>query len=265
MYFKILIKNVIGFGLGNNLSFRLLRTIFRRQLLILYYHRVIDKEECRDVKLNGMCVNVDIFNKQMAFLAKFYNFVSEEDVKEAIENNAKLPDYPVWITFDDGYKDNYTNALPILKKYNIPATIFVTTGYVNKRISPYMNWHEIKNMAEAGVFIGAHTVSHKILSELSERETMDEITSSKDEIEQTLNRRIISFAYPVGKKRHYNSEKCIPILKKNGFKLAVTTIGGFNRLRFKVPNFELRRMGISYEDTLNFFKFKISLAAFWQR
>lgn len=261
---KTLFKYIVGFGLGNNLSFPLLRPMGRRRLIILYYHRVISKEECRDVELSGMCVNVNTFSKQMGILKKFYNFVSENDIVGAIENGKKLPDYSVWITFDDGWKDNYTNAFPILKNYSIPATLFVTIEYVNKNYG-FMNWQEIKEAAECDISIGAHTISHRILSGLSNSELEKEIAESKNKIEQRLGKRVISFAYPIGKKQHYCLEKCIPILKKNSFKLAVTTIGGFNAIELKQEPFNLRRMGISYEDTLSIFKFKISLGGFWQR
>jgi len=65
------------------------------------------------------------------------------------------------------------------------------------------------------------------------------------------------------KKGDYNLQESIPILEKNGFKLAVTTSGGFNKIGNE--NFALRRMGLSYEDTFDIFKFKISLGGFWQK
>ncbi len=184
----------------------------------------------------------------------------------------KLPEYSVWITFDDGFSDNYTNACPILKKYEIPAIIFITTGYINKRVNPYrninnlfMSWEEITELGKNGISIGAHTVNHKILSSLTKEEIEIEISESKNEIETRLGKKVFSFAYPVGRNQHYHSEKCIPVLQENGFKLAVTTIGGFNNIKRYGVYFNLRRMGISYEDTLNFFRLKVALGSFWQR
>lgn len=270
---KLLLKNILGFVLCNNLNFWLLRSVCSRQFIILYYHRVIRKEERKDVESSGMCVNIDSFDKQMDFLKKYYNFVSEDDIIEAIEDRKKLSDYSVWITFDDGYEDNYKNAYPILKKYNIPATFFVTTGYINKTAMPstecgkpiFMNWQEIKEVTKGTISIGAHTVSHRILSHLSDAELEKEIFDAKNEVEQRLGKKVISFAYPRGKVGDYNLEECIPVLKKNNFKLAVTAIGGSNDLSPGRTCFNLRRMGISYEDSLNFFKFKVSLGSFWQR
>ncbi len=87
---KSLLKNIIGLGLGNNLSFKLLRTIGKNHLIILYYHRVACKEDLRDIRLSDLCVDIDSFDAQMSVLSKFYNFVSEEDIIETIENGKKI-------------------------------------------------------------------------------------------------------------------------------------------------------------------------------
>ena len=270
---KNTLKNIIGFLIGNNLTFCLLRFINRKKLLIIYYHRVVKKEELADltnVEDINMYTDIDNFDKQMEFLRERYRPVSEKEVAVSMETG-RIPDYSVWITFDDRWKNNYTNAFPILKKYDIPATIFVTTGYINipdssgDRNDLFMDWDEIIQMSKAGIFVGAHTVSHRILSHLSDTELEKEIVDSKDEIEQRLGKRVISFAYPAGKKQHYRFKKCIPILIENDFKLAVTTIGGFNNIKRRKVYFNLRRMGLSYEDSLRVFKFKVSLGSFWQK
>ena len=268
---KPILKKFIGFVAGSNVAFDLLRFINPEKLLIMYYHRVVKKEKlANNLKDINMYTDIDKFHNQMKFLKERHRIVSEKEVATFMEKG-RIPDCSVWITFDDGYKDNYTNAFPILKKYSIPATIFVTTGYINEPTSSenrnnlFMNWDEIIEMSKAGIFIGAHTVSHRILADLSDDEMMREIHESKDEIEEKIDRRVISFAYPVGKRQHYCLEKCIPILRENNIKLAVTTIGGFNTIKPKKCFFELNRMGVSYEDSLNFFKFKVSLGSFWQR
>lgn len=266
------LKVLLGLLAEVTFASKAFRFIQRKKLIVIYYHRVLKSEEFSDVKVKNIVVNIKSFEEQIKFISERYNAVSEKDIISAVERRGKMPEFPIWITFDDGYKDNYTNAFPILKKYSIPATFFVTTGYVNKTATPevhfdndiFMNWQEIKEVAEEGISIGAHTVSHRILSTLSDREVEKEIIESKNEIEQRLGKSVISFAYPVGKKPHYYLEKCVPVLKKNNFMLGVTTIGGFNAIQFKKDSFNLRRIGLSYEDTLNFFKFKISLGGFWQ-
>lgn len=266
------LKKIIGLIFGNNLSFNLLRFLNRRKLLVLYYHRIAQKEEFVNNLSKHMYVDLDFFDKQIKFLKKFYNFVSEKNITEALENGLSLPNYSIWITFDDGYKDNYINAYPILKKYNIPATFFVTTGYINQTSMPsgecnepyFMSWEELKEVSGNNIPTGAHTASHRILSGLSDAELEKEIIESKNEIEQRLGRKVISFAYPRGKKSDYIPEKCVPILKKANFKLAVSTIGGFNRIRRNNNCFNFRRIGLSYNDSLNFFRFKLATGSFWQ-
>jgi peptidoglycan/xylan/chitin deacetylase (PgdA/CDA1 family) len=266
------LKVLIGLLAGWSAIHRVFRFFQRKKLVILYYHRVAKKEEVKNTEDINMYTDIDNFCDQMRFLKENCHPVSEEEVSIFLKAGG-FPDYPVWVTFDDGWKDNYTNALPILKKYSIPATFFVTTGYVNKTVMPektfdndaFMNWQEIKEVSEAGISIGAHTVSHRILSGLSGKELEEEIIESKNEIEQRLGKRVISFAYPAGRRRHYCLEKCAPILKKNNFELAVNTIGGFNAPGSGNELYDLNRMGSSYEDMLELFKFKISLSSFWQR
>lgn len=254
--------------MGNRLSFHFFRRINRNKLLILYYHRIVEKKEAKKVKEINMCTDIDSFDAQMELLSKYYNPINEETII-----SGKIPDYSVWVTFDDGYKDNYINAYPILKKYNIPATFFIATGYVNKLAIPspdcgdtvFMDWEELKEVAENNISIGAHTVRHRILSNLSVAELEKEIVDSKNEIEQRIGKKVISFAYPNGKKRDYDLGKCVPILEKNGFKLAVSTIGGFNDIKVTDNCFDLHRMGLSYGDSLNTFRLKVGLGSFWQR
>jgi peptidoglycan/xylan/chitin deacetylase (PgdA/CDA1 family) len=268
---EISLKKIIGPVLGNCFVFNLLRLINRKKLFIIYYHRVVKKEEVIDKEMEKMCIDVDNFDAQMKLIKKCYHPVSEEEVL-AFMKDGRIDDYAVWITFDDGWKDNYINAFPILMKYGIPATLFVTTGYINKTVNPeyasggdiFMNWQEIEKAAEMGISIGAHAVSHRVLSDLSDNELEKEIMESKNEIERRLGKCVISFAYPVGKRQHYYLEKCSPILKKNNFRLAVNTIGGFNAPCLKGNLFNLRRTGLSYEDTLALFRLKISLGGSWQ-
>lgn len=104
----------------------------RRKLSILNYHR-IEGEEKRDFSKffkPNISATPQTFDDQMMYLADNYNVISEERLLDWLQNNTPLPDFPVLITFDDGYRDNLTNALPILKKYNHPAIIFLTSGFV---------------------------------------------------------------------------------------------------------------------------------------
>lgn len=271
---KTTLKKKAGLIFGNKLIFSWSKHLNKGKLIILCYHRVVQKEEAGNIRPKGMCVDVESFAHQMRFLKGNYGPISETEIISALEGRERLPDYAVWVTFDDGYKDNYINAYPILKKYQIPATFFVTTGYINKEVVPpdvrrgnadnlFMSWDEIREMRDNAFSIGAHTINHKILSTLSEEDITEEILESKGEIEQKLNKKVLSFAYPNGKRADYD-QRCIATLKNNGFKLAVTTEGGFNLL---IPDtsFNLRRVGLSCDDSFSFFKVKIGTGGFWQK
>jgi peptidoglycan/xylan/chitin deacetylase (PgdA/CDA1 family) len=103
----------------------------RDALTILNYHRIEEeKEEVSRFFQPNISATPQMFDDQMMYLASNYNVISEEHLLDWIQNKAALPDFPALITFDDGYRDNLTRALPILKKYNLPATIFLTSGFI---------------------------------------------------------------------------------------------------------------------------------------
>lgn len=255
---KKYIKKFIGI-MGGDIAFRLFGFINRKDLLIICYHRVITEKE--PIYKMGMCVDIESFDSQMKLLSKFYRPVGEREIMRAIEGAERMPERSVWVTFDDGYKDNYINAYPILKKYKIPATFFVTSGFVNNE--SFMTWDEIKEIAGGGFYIGAHTVNHCVLSNLSEEDISKEILTSKTEIEKRISKAIISFAYPKGKKTDCVFSISLPALETAGFKLAVTTISGINDMNIKKRLLLLKRVGASYDDSLGYFKFKIGTAGFF--
>jgi peptidoglycan/xylan/chitin deacetylase (PgdA/CDA1 family) len=101
---------------------------------ILLYHRVIPDGLVKNVfSLPGIVVSQDSFEKQMGFLSKKYNVISLNDYINMRQKENTLYPKTVVITFDDGWKDNYLYAFPILKKYNLPVTIFLTAGFIGTR------------------------------------------------------------------------------------------------------------------------------------
>ena len=98
---------------------------------ILPLHMITDKP-------NGFYpeISVRLFEKQIAYLVKNYNIISMDEIVEKVQKRKSLRRL-VAITFDDGFKDNYEKAYPILKKYSVPATIFLTTGYIESRTIPW--------------------------------------------------------------------------------------------------------------------------------
>jgi len=255
----------------------LLKEINKHKLLVIYYHHVLPRHDMNRISDKNMCIEVKAFETQMKFLSENFVPLSETQIIESIDHKRKLPEHAVWVTFDDGYGDNHAYALPILKRYQIPATFFITSGYINQTACLakethsdvehlFMTWAQIKELNLQGFGVGCHTVNHRILSSLVPNEIVYEIESSKMEIEKEIGRPVITFAYPHGKRIDCVFKKAIPMLRQCGIRMAVTTVGGMNSLRdFERNSLRLRRLGISHDDSLTTFKTKVESGCFWQK
>ncbi len=100
------------------------------RLLILAYHRILSKPQDFAFDEGVISVSPEVFEEEVKFCKKYFSLIGFEQLKYAIENKAILPPNPLIITFDDGYIDNYRYAFPILKKYGVPATIFLTINHI---------------------------------------------------------------------------------------------------------------------------------------
>jgi peptidoglycan/xylan/chitin deacetylase (PgdA/CDA1 family) len=105
----------------------------RKGLRILAYHRVLDDQ------VNSFAFDKDVisansedFYQQMKFVSRHFEVISFADLHQCERENRNWPDRALIVTFDDGYKDNYTHAYPILKAFHIPATIFLVTGHIGQ-------------------------------------------------------------------------------------------------------------------------------------
>ncbi|HWR06929.1 polysaccharide deacetylase family protein [Sporomusa sp.] len=181
---------------------------------ILAYHQVSSVPEVYSID-SGQ------FEEQMRYLAiQGYTAISFADLFAARAGTQSLPPKPVIITFDDGYDDNYLTALPVMARYGLKSTVFVIAGQVGQ--PGYLTWDQIKNMQSAGTEFGSHTFSHVALNEISQPQLMDELTRSKQLLEQNLARPVDFFAYPYGQ---YNLDT-IAALKQAGYTGACTGLPG---------------------------------------
>jgi peptidoglycan/xylan/chitin deacetylase (PgdA/CDA1 family) len=221
---------------------------------ILLYHSISQNKKDKA----GLCIPPKVFKSQIEYLKKNYKIIP---LLEFLQNKKGIA-----ITFDDGYKDNY-QAFQLLKKLNVPATIFISAEYVGKKViypsdknnpnawkREHLNLNEIIRMSKSGLIeIGSHCLRDVKLTELSEEEALYQIMMSKRKIENMINKKVICFSYPHGK---FN-KKIKNMVKIAGYKLACTTIYGNNKI-IKDP-YELKRIGIySGDNSLFEFKKKIS-------
>ena len=233
------------------------------EMPVIMYHRVIKDESEKGV--HGTYVTVEQFEEQMKYLKKKgYETVTFKDLlnnryKQRFDKDKKW----IMLTFDDGYKDNYENAFPILKKYQFKGIIYVLDGIEynkwdvdnpgnpEKRFT-LMNQDELLEMQNYGIEFGGHTSTHPRLAELSTEQVKSEIINSKSNIEKIIGKELLSFAYPYGS---LNEEvKRIP--QEAGYKFAVATDSG--SIVFSDDLFEIRRIGIFPTNNLFNFKRKVS-------
>ncbi|WP_159436110.1 polysaccharide deacetylase family protein [Anaerosalibacter sp. Marseille-P3206] len=185
-----------------------------------------------------------------------------EDYIESINLGRKLQDNSIIITFDDGYKSTYSIALPILNKLELKATVFVPPALLNNNDegskNKMMSAKQLKELSKCEFMdIGGHTLNHVDLGKLKYNEAYEEILMGKRTLEELLNKKITTFAYPFGKKCNYNADT-IEIVQKSGFSGAVTTNRSKNIDIGKDSIYELNRIGIDNRDTFEIFVTKIN-------
>jgi peptidoglycan/xylan/chitin deacetylase (PgdA/CDA1 family) len=242
--------------------------------VILRYHSVSPFDSAaRLYRSASIALTPETFERQMRFLADWYQVVPLSRLVDCVREGETFPHRAVAITFDDGYRDNFVHALPVLRSFGFQATVYVTTCAIGdgwrfwparvrasivetsknridldelgwfdlsserdrddaitrltrqlKRLTSeeresaierltaetgitvpvpdadrwFMDWGELREMAAAGIDIGAHTYSHPILTRLADGAADTEIRRSRDELEAGLGRPVYHFAYPNG-------------------------------------------------------------------
>src|SRR5712692_1838156 len=177
---------------------------------ILTYHRVVPSPPPQDPA--GNCVTVATFESHLRWLAASgYSSVSLAAVgRSFIEGTGAidpLPRRPVVLTFDDGYRDNYDLAWPLLKQYGFTATIFLVSDSIGGYNSfdadlpgdpvPMLSWQQVREMRSGGITFGSHTCSHpRTLIGLDDARLRYELAESKATLETGLNAPVDQFSYP---------------------------------------------------------------------
>lgn len=208
-----------------------------RWVPILLYHHI-------DNKPGWLYVDPTTFASQMGYLIqKGYAVITLPEVVAGLVSGG-LPVKSAVLTFDDGYRDFYTQAYPVLKQKGLKATVFLITQLMEG--DAYLTWQQAKEMVGSGLItIGDHTLSHRSLTSLPEDKIKDEIISSKSILESQLGVPINVFAYPYGS---YN-QTVIKYLTEGGFAAAVLSQGGTSCA--KLP-YGLRRIHIGRSSLSNY-------------
>ena len=212
---------------------------------ILMYHYVRVVTDPKDTIGIGLSVKPDIFAQQMQYLAdNGYTTLTMQEVYDVLQGRKTLPTKPIALTFDDGYRDFYTAAWPVLQRHNFKATNYVITDFIGW--DAYMTWEMLQELSEGGqVEIGAHTRSHVDLRTLSADKLQDEVLGSKAILETGLGRPVGAFCYPAG---FYNTS-VIAAVKRANYLTATTELPGAKQNI--QAQFELPRIRVNGPDALN--------------
>ncbi|MEZ5163649.1 MAG: polysaccharide deacetylase family protein [Fimbriimonadaceae bacterium] len=166
---------------------------------VLMYHRVCDltPEEAKSPILRDLSVSPKDFEQQVVLMKQEgFTFLHVSEIEKALIEGKPLPEKAVAITLDDGYRDNFTEAFPILKKYNVKATIFMVTNNFDR--PNRLSWSDARTMNSQAVSFQSHTVSHPDLTLASDEALRHELVESKLILEKGLDSTVTSVAYPAG-------------------------------------------------------------------
>jgi len=222
-----------------------------RTLRVLMYHKV------NDLAPNPATVPTAVFAEQMALLGELgYEPVSLEQVRDHYVDGTPLPAGAVLVTFDDGYRDNLDNALPVLQRYGYPAVIFVPVGFLDgDRPLPHeealrplgvrnetVGWDDLAALEAGGIRVESHGIGHRPVSDLEPADALREIALSKLRLEERLGRPVAAYAFVKGSLADYRPEH-VSLVQQAGYSLAFTSVTGANgrssdRFRLRRYNME---------------------------
>lgn len=317
-----------------------LNSLLTKKIIVLAYHRVVDIENLDNFPFdpNLISASSDSFSRQMDYIKDHFNCISLQDLIDHLNNKLLLPKRPIIITFDDGYRDNYEIAYPILKSRNIPASIFVATDYIGSNkifwfdyiaylifhtsqnqltlddkqfiigktsesrrqcsekilqylkslpnrarldaiekirlnlniavdekdnpLSATLSWEHIKEMSQNRIEFGSHSKTHPILSQLEQKELIQELSESKSALEFHINKPINIIAYPEGGYNEY-SISVILACKEAGYELGVSYVAG-TQSENDISAFEIRRLHVENDISMEYFKSMLELPSIFR-
>lgn len=224
----------------------------RQRVIILLYHRVSD--EFRD----HVTIGIERFDQHMAYVAQHFTVLSLQQIVDG--------DFPrdsakplIGVSFDDGYRDNFDNAAPILMKHQVPCTFFISTEKVRDN-QPFdhdlralgfglanMSWDQARQMRDWGFQFGSHTRNHVNLAEVSDQVAQSELRGSLDDLREQLSLEDVYIAFPYGRKKHITAER-VDMMKQIGYKACFSAYGGLNTE--SMDRFDIQRIGVNWAFNL---------------
>lgn len=211
---------------------------------VLTYHHVGDGKE-------WYYVGAGEFETHLKYLKENgFSVLNLAEASEVLAGKRAMPQRPVVVTFDDGYEDNFSAALPLLEKYGMRATFFITTGKMGQ--PEYLTWSQARAMQKRGMEIGSHTVNHYTLNEINLKEFERELLSSRLMLQSNIPMPAVFFANPFGE----TAPAVVELLRKTGYQAACASVVGINR-----PGenpYRLKRMSVP-RSSIGIWEFRLRL------
>ncbi|MFY1048342.1 polysaccharide deacetylase family protein [Chryseobacterium sp. GP-SGM7] len=226
----------------------------KESIRILMYHQVLPQSIAPK---NNLIVTVENLDQQLNYIKNNFKTVFFKDLEKE-----KSTENKIILTFDDGYYNNLQYLLPLLEKYQLKATIFIPTEYIEKNENSaekvYMNFDEIKSLNPNLIEIALHSHSHRNFSQLSIEEAETDLLKNVDILEKNKINFTKVLAYPYGKfpKEKHKKKDFFTLLEKNGIASAMRIGNNVDFFPFK-NKFEVNRIDIKYSDSLKTFKWKL--------
>ncbi len=166
---------------------------------ILMYHYVSWPPANADRYRRDLSVAPEQLAEHLAYLqGQGYQGITLYDLLNHLAWGQPLPEKPIILTFDDGYRDNYDNAFPLLRQYGFPATFFVLTEVTGQDVPDYMSWDQLREIAAAGMDVECHGRVHDDLPKISHDRLVWQVLGCREMIEAELGQRPRFVAYPSG-------------------------------------------------------------------
>jgi peptidoglycan/xylan/chitin deacetylase (PgdA/CDA1 family) len=205
------------------------------EMPIIMYHHVGHLPAGADAIRRDLTVSPDAFEKQLQYFKENgIESVTLDALTDHLAGKSTLPPRAVALTFDDGYDDNFEFAFPLLEKYGMVGTFFVTVEFVEK--PGYVRWHQLKEMVAGGMSIGAHGIDHADLAAVRPDRLRRQLLEPKQILEEGLGINVTTLAYPAGR---FN-RSVIQATQEAGYAAAVTVNHGTRHAA--TSPFELRRV-----------------------
>jgi peptidoglycan/xylan/chitin deacetylase (PgdA/CDA1 family) len=238
------IKAVLG-----QLAFaaRLNGVLLGQAAVVVAFHRVQDTEDPR-----GLSIGPAMFERYCRFFRRHFNVISLRALVSKLERREVLT-RDLAITFDDGYRDNFEHAAPVLERLGLPATFFVVSQWISSDVvpwwdrehnvcHPWMTWEQVRSLRQRGFDIGAHTRTHADLGLVDGAAAQWEILGGRLDLEKQLGEPVNLFAYPYGGP-HNLADANRHLVKVAGFRCCCSCYGGVAGVG--VDPFHLPRIPVS--------------------